>query len=219
MMLLKRILFCVFGVMQCVYAVSGSKNTLLSTLYIIVAPLCSTFLKRVDFNKAHCSEKWGMQWLASYPVRCDWPNTSSVRRKCSTDDTKNNKPIINETFAASSGNIMTDYNDLYCFFTRCVASRRVNIIISAFVIGVASITLHCSKLAFESSVAETYLQAVSQKHQTCKIGIAPLYRNSLCASQHCRLLFQVQEIVLHKMCCTHSNIWVELFWNSVVNTT
>ncbi len=52
---------------------------------------------------------------------------------------------------------------------------------------------------------------------SCKVGIAPLYRKSLCASQHCRLLFQVQEIVLHKMLCTHSNIWVELFWNSVVN--
>ncbi len=36
----------------------------------------------------------------------------------------------------------------------------------------------------------------------CKVGIAPLYRNSLCASQHCRLLFQVQEIVLRKMRCT-----------------
>ncbi len=46
-----------------------------------------------------------------------------------------------------------------------------------------------------------------------------LYRNSLCSSQHCRLLSQVQEIVLHQMRCTHSNIWVELFWNSVVNTT
>ncbi len=33
------------------------------------------------------------------------------------------------------------------------------------------------------------------------------------------LLSQVQEIALCKMRCTHSNIWVELFWNSVVNTT
>ncbi len=36
------------------------------------------FLKRVDFYQA---EKRGVLWLASYPVR-DWPNTSSVRRKC-----------------------------------------------------------------------------------------------------------------------------------------
>ncbi len=53
----------------------------------------------------------------------------------------------------------------------------------------------------------------------CNVGIALLYRNRLCASQHCRLtlLFQVQEIVLRKMRRTYSNIWVELFWNSVVN--
>ncbi len=38
--------------------------------------------ERVDFYKAHCSEKRGVLWLASYPVRCVWPNTSSVRRKC-----------------------------------------------------------------------------------------------------------------------------------------
>ncbi len=52
----------------------------------------------------------------------------------------------------------------------------------------------------------------------CKVGIAPLYRNSLCAHL-AWLLSQVQEIVLRKIRCTHSNIWVELFWNSVVNTT
>ncbi len=109
---------------------------------IIVAPLCSAFLKRVDFYKAHCSEKWGVLWLASYPVRCDWPNTSSVRWKCYAplpycdavsrrNDTKTIKPIINEAFVASSGDIITDYNDLYCLF----ATRRVNITMSAFVIG------------------------------------------------------------------------------------
>ncbi len=53
-------------------------------LYIIVAPLCSAFLKRSDFYKALRSEKRGVFWLASSPVRCDWPNTSSVRRKCYT---------------------------------------------------------------------------------------------------------------------------------------
>ncbi len=45
-------------------------------LYIIVDPLCSTFLKRLHFYKAHRSEKRGVLWLASYPVRCDWPNIS-----------------------------------------------------------------------------------------------------------------------------------------------
>ncbi len=120
--------------------------------------------------------------MASYPVRCAWPNTSSVRRKCYAplpycdavsrrDHTKTIKLTINEAFVASSGDIITDY-DLYCLFTRRVVSRRVNITMSAFVIGeTTSTTLHCSKLAFESSVANslnirTYLQAVSQKRQT-----------------------------------------------------
>ncbi len=51
------------------------------------------------------------------------------------DETKTIKPIINEAFVASSGDIITDYNDLYCFFTLRVASRHVNITKSAFVIG------------------------------------------------------------------------------------
>ncbi len=111
-------------------------------LYIIVAPLCPAFLKRVDFYKAHRSEKWGVLWLASYPVHCDWLNTSSVWRKCYApyhivmpcDVTKTIKPIINEAFVASSGDIITDYfrnNDFlkvktYCLFRLCIALRRVN---------------------------------------------------------------------------------------------
>ncbi len=51
-------------------------------LYIIISPLCPVFLNPVDFYKAHRSEKRGLLWLASYPVRCDLPNTSSVRQKC-----------------------------------------------------------------------------------------------------------------------------------------
>ncbi len=142
MTLLKRTLFYVFGVMQCVYAVLRfKKHIIFHILYIIVAPLCSAFLKRVDFYKAHRSEKRGVLWLASYPVRCDWPNTSSAWRKCYAplpycdavswrDDTKTIKPIINEAFVPSSGDIITDYNDLlYCLFTChdyhvCICDRR-----------------------------------------------------------------------------------------------
>ncbi len=110
------------------------KHIISHILYIIVAPLCSAFLKCVDFYKAHRSEKRGVLWLATYPVPCDWPNTSSVRRKCYApllycdavsrrDNTKTIKPIINEAFVASSGDIITDYNDLYCLFTRCDATH------------------------------------------------------------------------------------------------
>ncbi len=88
---------------------------------------------------------------------------------CGVSGRESHKTITNEAFVAFSGDIITDYNDLYCLFTRCVASRCVNITMSAFVIGetqTTSTTLHISKLTFESSVAEMYLQAVSQKRQT-----------------------------------------------------
>ncbi len=62
------------------------------------------------------------------------------------DDTKTIKPIINEAFVASSGDIITDYNDLYCLFTRRVASCRVNITMSAFVIGEKTNNKHYSTL-------------------------------------------------------------------------
>ncbi len=142
------------------------------------------------------------------------------------NDTKTTKPIINKAFVASSGDIITDYNDLYCLFTHRVASRRVNITMSAFVIR------ETTNNKRHSTLLKTHVWIVRSRNLLtgcesevsdcpCKVGIAPLYRNSLCASQHCRLslLFQVQETVLRKMRCTHSNIWVELFWNSVVNTT
>ncbi len=60
------------------------------------------------------------------------------------DETKTIEPIINEAFGASSGDIITDYNDLYCLFTRCVASCRVNITMSAFVIGETTNNKHYS---------------------------------------------------------------------------
>ncbi len=56
MTMLKRTLFCVFGVMQCVL----SFKILFSTPYIIVAPLSPAFLKRIDFYKTHRSDKHGV---------------------------------------------------------------------------------------------------------------------------------------------------------------
>ncbi len=172
--------------------------------------------------------------MASYPVHCDWPNASSVRRKCTTltilsqrNNTKTIKPIINEAFVASSGDIITDYNDLYCLFTRRVASHCIaphkyyHVCISAWRNDKRYSTLLKTHVAFLSS--RNVITGFESETSDCpsKFGIARLYRNSLCASQHCRitLLFQVQKTVLRKMRCTHSNLWVELFLNSVVNTT
>ncbi len=129
---------------MCLCGLKFKKHIIFHILYIIVAPLCSAFLKRIAFYKAHHSEKRGVLWLASYPVHCDWPNTSSVWWKCYApyrivmprhDETKTIKPSINEAFVASSGDIITDSNDLYYLFTRRVASCHVNITMSAFVIG------------------------------------------------------------------------------------
>ncbi len=60
MTLLKRTLFGVFGVMQCLCGLRFKKHIIFHILYIIVAPLCPAFLKRVDFYKAHRSEKRGV---------------------------------------------------------------------------------------------------------------------------------------------------------------
>ncbi len=38
---------------------------------------------------------------------------------------------LNEAFVASSGDIITNYDDYYCLFKRHVASCRVNITMSA----------------------------------------------------------------------------------------
>ncbi len=180
--MLKRTLFGVIA--MCLCGLRCKKHIIFHILYIIVAPLCPAFLKQANFYKAHHSEKRGVLWLASYPVRCDWPNTSSVRWKCYAPhrivmqcpgaiDTKTIKHIINEAFVASSGDIITDYNDLYCLFMRCIAPRKHYhvCICDRRNEQTTSTTLHCSKLAFESSVAnslnmKTYLQAVSQKCQT-----------------------------------------------------
>ncbi len=160
------------------------------------------FLKRVDFYKAHRYEKRGVLLLASYPVHCDWPNTSSMWQKCYAPyrilmpcpraTTQKKNPIINEVFVASDGDIITYYNGVYCLFNAlcCMARHK----------------LENELPGCESEVPDC----------PCKVGIAPLYRNSLWAQLAGSS--QVQEIVC-KMLCTHSNIWVELFWNSVVNTT
>ncbi len=41
------------------------------------------------------------------------------------NETKSIKPIINEAFVASSGDMITDYNDLYCLFTCHVVTLHV----------------------------------------------------------------------------------------------
>ena len=59
---------------------------------------------------------------------------------------------------------------------------------------------------------KTYLQTVSQKHQTvfAKLELPHFIEIAFAHSRHW-VLSQVQETVLHKMHCTYLNIWGELF--------
>ncbi len=177
------------------------------------------------FYKAHRSENRSVLWLASYPVRCDWPNTSSwdgnvtpltvLGCRVPAWRHKHNKTHYKLGICGIHWGNITDYNDLYCL---------LNITMSAFVIRETTNNKHYSTLL------KTHIWIVSSRNiftgseseapdYPCKVGSAPFYRNSLCERQHCRLLVQVQGIVLHKMRCPHSNIWFELFWKSVLNTT
>ncbi len=129
------------------------------------------FLQSSSFWEARCAligQLSSALWLAECLKRETemlWPSPycDAVSRR---DDTKTIKPIINEAFVASSGDIITDYNDYkYWLLTLpCLhlwSEKRQT----------TSTTLHCSKLTFESSVAnslnmKTYLQAESRKRQT-----------------------------------------------------
>ncbi len=139
------------------------------------------------------------------------PYCDAVARR---DDTKTIKPILNKAFVASSGDIITHYNGLYCRFTHRVASHRLNMTMSAFVIGETTNKRYSALLKTHVWIVSSWnILACCESEASdcpCKVGMAPLYRNSLCASQHCRLVFQVQEIVLHlkKKLSGHTLIFV-----------
>ncbi len=165
------------------------KHIIFHILYIIV-----------EARRALIGQLSSALWLAEY-LKCETemlrpsPYSDGVSWR---DETKTIKPITNEAFVASNGDIITDY----------VASRCINITMSAFVIGETTNNKHCSILL------KSHVWIVSSRNVltgceldasdcSCKVGIAPLYRNSLCASLQARLLScQVQEIVLRKLRCT-----------------
>ncbi len=55
-----HIILCIWCNAMCLRGLRFKKHIIFHILYIIVAPLCLTFLKRVDFYKAHRSEKRGV---------------------------------------------------------------------------------------------------------------------------------------------------------------
>ncbi len=88
------------------------------------------FLQSSSFWEARCAligQISSALWLAEYLKRetemlHPSPYCDAVSRR---DETKTIKPIINEAFDASSGDIITDYNDLHCLFTRFALHRAV----------------------------------------------------------------------------------------------
>ncbi len=79
------------------------------------------FLQSSSFWKARCAligQLSSALWLAEYlkhemDMLHPSPHCDAV---CRRDDTKTIKPIINEALVASSGDIITDYNDLLSFY-------------------------------------------------------------------------------------------------------
>ncbi len=55
-----NIILCIWCNAMCLHGSKFKKNLIFHILYIIVAPLCSAFLKHVDFYKAHLYEKRGV---------------------------------------------------------------------------------------------------------------------------------------------------------------
>ncbi len=88
------------------------------------------FLQRSSFweaRRALIGQLSSALWLAEYLKRetemlRPLPCCDAVSQR---DDTKTINLIINEAFVASSGDIITDYNDLHCLFTRFALHRAV----------------------------------------------------------------------------------------------
>ncbi len=121
------------------------KNTLFSiycTLLLLRLSETCGFLQSSSFWEARhalIGQLSGALWLAEYlkhetEMLRPSPYCDAVSRR---DDTKTIKPIINESFVASIGDIITDYNDLYCL---------LNITMSAFVIGEKTNNKHYTTL-------------------------------------------------------------------------
>ncbi len=100
------------------------------------------------------------------------------------DETKTIKPIINEAFVASSGDIITDYNDLYGLFKHyhvCICDRS-NDKQQALLY---TLKTHICIVSGKFFKYENILTGCESEASDCpcKVGIASLYRNSLCAQR------------------------------------
>ncbi len=116
------------------------KNTLLSTYCTLSLLLYA--------QHALIGQLSGALWLAEYLKHVMEMLRPAPYCDAFPGETKTIKPIINLAFVASSGDIITDYDDLYTVFL----NMSVLVIIET---QTASATLHGTKLTSESS-SETY---------------------------------------------------------------
>ncbi len=74
----KNIILCIWCNAMCLRGLRFKKHIIFHIPYVIVAPLCPAFLKRIDLDKAHHSEKMlcaligqlsSALWLAEYLKR------------------------------------------------------------------------------------------------------------------------------------------------------
>ncbi len=101
-----------------------AKKNVILCIWCNAMCLCGLRLKKTHyFPLFHCSEK---------RVYSDWPAIQCVvigqiPQACNRN--KNDKTHYKQGIFASSGDIINDYNDLYCLFTRHIASRSINLTI------------------------------------------------------------------------------------------
>ncbi len=179
-------------------------------IYILFSTYCTLllllsethwFLQILSFWEVRCAligQLSSASWLAEYLKRETemlrlLPYCDAVSRRRH----KNNKTHYKRGICWPSGYKITDYNDLYCLFTSHVASRHVNFTMSPFVIGESYSTLLKTRVWIVSGKFfkwENILTGCESEAADCpcNVGIAPFYRNSLCASQHCRLYSPVR---------------------------
>ncbi len=134
LLLKKNIVLCIWCNTMCLCGLR-LKNTLFSTyctllllLYVRLSEK-QRFLQSSSFweaRRALIGQLYGALWLTEYLNHVMEMLRPSLYRDAVSrrDDTKTIKPITNETFVTSSGDIITDYNDLYCHYHVCICDRR-----------------------------------------------------------------------------------------------
>ncbi len=120
---------------MCLCGLRFKKHIIFHILYNSVSPLCPAFLKRANFlqissvwevRRALIGQLSSALWLAEYLK----PETEMLRplQYCDAvswrNDTKTIKPIINEAFVASSGDIISHISLLVIYsLYNCVCDK------------------------------------------------------------------------------------------------